>query len=58
MIKLIVVPILLALLLYLFHSFYKFSSPEEKISFVRGAFKAVVFLSIAMLLLTTFVVLF
>lgn len=58
MIKLIVAPILLALLLYAFHSFYKFSSAEEKMSFVRGAFKGVVFLSIAILVLTTIVVLF
>lgn len=58
MFKLFAAPILLALAIYLFHSFYKFSSPEEKTAFVRGSFKAVVFLSIAILLLTTFVVLF
>lgn len=58
MFKLIIAPIAVALVLYLFVEFYKFSSPEEKTAFVRGAFKAVVFLSIAMLLLTTFVVLF
>ena len=58
MVKLIIAPIAVALALYLFVEFYKFSSDEEKTAFVRGSFKAVVFLSIAILLLTAFVVLF
>jgi hypothetical protein len=58
MIKLFFAPVLLAALLYLFYSFYSFSSPEEKSSYVKGAFKGIIFLSLAIFLLSVFVILF
>lgn len=58
MIKLVLPPIILALILYLVYEFYKFSSPEEKGKFLKGAVKTVFFLSVACILLFVFVILF
>lgn len=57
MLKLFLAPVFIALLLHLFYTFYTFSTPEEKSSYVRGAFKGILFLSLACLLLTVFVIL-